>query len=258
MAGCDVKCNAQSVGLGVRSTHPADLAGSCRSPKAELAFYGLQHHMTYVCKALQCRQCCPAVSTSPAPLASLRIDSNASGSGLQLPQTLRAMQSASGVLAGNCVSRRRTQPCVNGTSVLRRPQQVCVVHAEMTAHTQSHLNARSAGLRGTRRRCEQTHLCTARLHIHALHRRKPAAVHHAVFAAAASNATPPEDDPNGARSADAGADQASADANAAQERRREVWARAAQLHAERQVCAPTPSKPSVNACRLFSVATTQP
>jgi hypothetical protein len=63
-----------------------------------------------------------------------------------------------------------------------------------------------------------------------------AAAHRAIFAAAASNATPPNDDPNGASSGDASTDKPGDGADAAQERRRKVWERAAQLHAERQVC----------------------
>ena len=92
-----------------------------------------------------------------------------------------------------------------------------------------------AGCRRTPAHLSHSRLAKAQLQTAEWGQRQQAAAHHAILAAAASNATPPSDNPNGASSADASASQPTEDADAARERRRSVWERAAQLHAERQV-----------------------
>ena len=106
------------------------------------------------------------------------------------------------------------------------------------------LVSRHAGCKRTPGHLHPLRFGIAQLQTDNRRQRQQAAAHRAVFAAAASNATPPDDDPNGASSGDASAGKPGDDADAAQERRRKVWERAAQLHAERQVCPAVDGEPS--------------
>jgi hypothetical protein len=186
--------------------------------------------MTCASTASSLARQCPLVSPLPARLTSIRIDSSASGHRIASAVQCSATRNAP-VCCHHFATLLGDSICTAGTESNGRNKQRDVHVHDRRTRTDMHIVC-TAGSRRPYRHSTHFRSRTERLQTPAWRCWQPAAAHRAVFAAAAGNATPPDGDPNGASSsADASAD----DADAAQQRRRDVWERAAQLHAERQV-----------------------
>ena len=192
--------------------------------------------MTHVCTAPQHIPCCPALPPL-APRRTCRTGDHAPGRCIaKCPRTASILCN----LRTNLVTYddndvHNVRPDHVLSCPIRRHDVRCDAQ---TAGSSANLRLHHAGCRRTPGRSGKAQQQTTEWG-----RRQQSAVHRAIFAAAASNATPPNEDPNSASSADASASQPSEDADAARERRRSVWERAAQLHAERQVGIVADGKP---------------